>query len=120
MKDLIKKYNEYNQKKKDYDKKRKEIGKVLQSEMEEQGIDKQVEDNVEVKLITRQGKKKVDEEKLMETLQEHNIDATKTVPDLDKLEVMIDEGEMPTAALSEIADCISVSEYSYVQAKELN
>ena len=117
IKELTKEYAEYNNKKKEYDKKRKNIGKTLKQKMEEEGIDKYEGDNYKTYVI-KQERKKINEDKLLHILEENNIDAITKAPDIDKLEELIEEGEISSDLLQEISDCIDINSYSYVQVRD--
>jgi len=117
IKELTKEYAEYNNKKKEYDKKRKNIGKTLKQKMEEEGIDKYEDDNYKTYVI-KQERKKINEDKLLHILEENNINAITKAPDIDKLEELIEEGEISSDLLQEISDCIDINSYSYVQVRD--
>ena len=117
IKELTKEYAEYNNKKKEYDKKRKNIGKTLKQKMEEEGIDRYEDDNYKTYVI-KQERKKINEDKLLHILEENNINAITKAPDIDKLEELIEEGEISSDLLQEISDCIDINSYSYVQVRD--
>ena len=117
IKELTKEYAEYNNKKKEYDKKRKNIGKTLKQKMEEEGIDKYEDDDYKTYVI-KQERKKINEDKLLHILEENNINAITKAPDIDKLEELIEEGEISSDLLQEISDCIDINSYSYVQVRD--
>lgn len=117
IKELTKEYAEYNNKKKEYDKKRKNIGKTLKQKMEEEGLDKYEDDKYKTYVI-KQERKKINEDKLLHILEENNINAITKAPDIDKLEELIEEGEISNDLLQEISDCIDINSYSYVQVRD--
>ena len=116
LKNLSLRYEELNNKKKEYDKKRKEISNTIQQLMREKNLSKYEDDDVCVNYIER-ATKKVKEEKLLDVIKKHDIDAIKEAPDVDKLEQLIDENELTAEQMQEISDCIKINEYSYVTAK---
>lgn len=117
MEELIKKYHELNSKKKEYDKQRKKVSKEIQSYLDEQGLSKLETNNFKVTKIERNDNK-IDEERLLEIIKKHNIDAVKDTVDEDKLEDLIDEGKIEEEVLEEISECITDNGYSYILTKE--
>ena len=118
MKDLLKKYNELNDKKKEFDKERKKVGKVIQQKLDDDNLDELEVDDYKVNKIQGSSGKKINEDRLLEILKENNIDAIKETPDIDKIEEMIDNNELENDVLVEIADCISENTYTYIRVKQ--
>lgn len=118
MKDLIQKYHELNNKKKEFDKERKKVGKVIKQKLEDDGLDELEIDEYKVNKIQGSSGKKIDEERLLEILKENNIDAIKETPDIKKIEEMLDNNELENDVLVEIADCISENTYTYIRVKQ--
>jgi len=113
LKMLIKEYNDYNNKKKEYDKKRKNVSKVLKQKMEEKNLDKFEDNDFRANLI-KQERKKINEEKLLHILKENKINAITEAPDIDKLEELIEQNEISDDLLAEISNCINYNSWSYV------
>jgi len=111
----IKKYVKYNEKKKQFDKKRKNISKNIKKYMNENNLGKFENEKFRINLI-EQSRKKIDEEKLLKIFKEHGIPAIEEAPDIDKLEKLIDQNKLNQEELNKINECIKLNEYSYIRA----
>jgi len=117
VKNMAKEYDKENNLKKKHDKRRKEIRDEIKDFLESRGLSEFDDDDYRVKIIENQRKKIKDEEKLLEIIKDYELNAVKDAPDLKALENLIDEGEVPEEALSEIAECINIQEWSYITTK---
>ncbi|MFW6130247.1 MAG: hypothetical protein ACOC56_03610 [Atribacterota bacterium] len=119
LKDKVKKYNNYNNKKKGFDKKRKKIGKEIKAIMSDIDIDEYEDETFKCKVIESSSGKKVDEDKLLKVLKVNDIDAIKEVPDLDKLETKIENNEIiDQNLLQKISECITENTYTYIRSSK--
>lgn len=116
---LAQQYTEYNNKKKKFDNKRKEIADKIDEQLEVKGVDKINTDNYSIYKVEN-SKKEIDEEKLLEVIKDHNINAVKKSPDIEQLEKMIDNNELSQDILKDINGCINTKKWDYVRVKETN
>jgi hypothetical protein len=117
LRELVKQYNEINNKYNEYKKKRKPLNKSIKSEMKKEGLHKAQFDNIVVSYSVRE-RSSIEEEKLLTILKEKGLDEFIVVtekPDVEVLEEAILANKVDASILSK---CVKTKEIEYLTVNE--
>jgi hypothetical protein len=117
LRELVKQYNEINNKYNEYKKKRKPLNKSIKSEMKKEGLHKAQFDNIVVSYSVRE-RSSIEEEKLLTILKEKGLDEFIVVtekPDVELLEEAILANKVDASILSK---CVKTKEIEYLTVNE--